>query len=79
MSVSLYFHPVDAAHLISGTSSTVEVLEKVFGDRFPLDFGPEDHKMLLAMGLAHAGMDNPYIELANAVNKYGRIRVEAMY
>lgn len=78
MSVSLYFHPVDAAHLISCTSFTFEVLEKVFGD-FPLDFGPEDHKMLLAMGLARAVKDNPYIELANAVNKYGRIRVEAMY
>lgn len=82
MSANIYYQPVETnRHDVYATapSSFMAAMEKVFG--FPCELDEKSVSQLEAMAAASQWGDdhNPYRDLIDGIEKYGRIRVFSEY
>lgn len=74
MSVTFMWEPIKDAHSFEeGTSSDQDAFAPAFGT-LPIELGPEAVDKLMAMSYARGG-DNIFKEVAEKIEKIGRIRI----
>lgn len=79
MSATITWSPVNEQVLsVDSPSTVIEQLTKVFG-ALPLELSMGHFDKLHTMSHMWHGANNPYVELMNAIDEYGTIRIKATY